>query len=190
MVTVKRVNNDSKKKRNKLILLLKIAIVAWTVVSTVLNFIITPEHFEAHESDNHDILKHEVPANPIHAQGEPMKVAYAVSFIKCGDFQTHAAGLVDASLVLRHSIHKISSRNPESGSKYDYKMYAIVHKQAEECSGQIRNMGFEVVVVDQPIDRSEIKGDYLRKHIQREWCCGESEFIKYVSYFYFCFHFL
>lgn len=48
-----------------------------------------------------------------------------VSFIKCGDFQTHSAGLTDASLVLRHSIHKISVRNPASGSHYDYKMYGI-----------------------------------------------------------------
>eukprot|EP00587_Corethron_hystrix_P004109 CAMPEP_0113331038 /NCGR_PEP_ID=MMETSP0010_2-20120614/22203_1 /TAXON_ID=216773 ORGANISM="Corethron hystrix, Strain 308" /NCGR_SAMPLE_ID=MMETSP0010_2 /ASSEMBLY_ACC=CAM_ASM_000155 /LENGTH=432 /DNA_ID=CAMNT_0000194133 /DNA_START=159 /DNA_END=1459 /DNA_ORIENTATION=+ /assembly_acc=CAM_ASM_000155 len=39
-------------------------------------------------------------------------VAYAVSFIKCGDFQTNAAGLIDASLIIRHSIHKMSSRNP------------------------------------------------------------------------------
>jgi hypothetical protein len=63
-------------------------------------------------------------------------IAYAISFIKCGDFQTHSAGLTDAALVLRHSVHKI-----HLNSKYDYKMYAIVHRQAESCSSALQEMG-------------------------------------------------
>jgi len=113
---------------------------------------------------------------------DPHVVAYAVSFIKCGDYQSSAAGLVDASLILRHSIHKISSRNPSSGSKYDYKMYAIVHRQAEECSAKLKDVGFEIVIVDPPIQPSEIKGAYLKKTIHREWCCGHDEFIKLEAY--------
>ena len=109
-------------------------------------------------------------------------VAFAVSFIKCGDFQTDAAGLIDASLVMRHSIHKISARNPDSGSLYDYKMYAIVHKQAEECSQQIGDMGFEVVLVDPPVLEEDIKGEWLRKNIHKEWCCGHDEFVKLFAY--------
>ncbi|KAL7538178.1 hypothetical protein ACHAWF_008114, partial [Thalassiosira exigua] len=113
---------------------------------------------------------------------EPTTVAYAVSFIKCDDFQTHAAGLVDASLILRHSIHKISSRDPSSGSKYDYKMYAIVHRDAEGCAGALRDAGFEVVVVDPPAKREDIRGEFLRKNIHREWCCGSEEFVKLYAY--------
>lgn len=109
-------------------------------------------------------------------------VAYAVSFIKCGDHQNNAVGLVDASLVLRHSIHKISSRNAESGSKYDYKMYAIVHKQAEACSSLLKDTGFEVVIVDPPINQDEIRGQYLRENIHKERCCGHDEFIKLYAY--------
>jgi len=113
----------------------------------------------------------------------PVVVAYAISFIKCGDHQNvNAAGLIDASLVLRHSIHKISSRNPLSGSKYDYKMYAIVHRQAEECSSILNDLGFEVLVVDPPLKKDDIKGDYLRNHIHRERCCGADEFIKLDAY--------
>jgi hypothetical protein len=111
-----------------------------------------------------------------------MTVAYAVSFIKCGDFQTHSAGLTDASLVLRHSIHKISKRNPDSGSNYDYKMYAIVHRQAEECSKVLQQTGFEVMIVDPPLNDNEIQGDYLRSHIKKEWCCGNDEWIKLYAY--------
>ena len=119
----------------------------------------------------------EVQANP-----PATVIAYAASFIKCGDKQSNVAGLVDASLILRHSIHKISSRNPSSGSKYDYKMYAIVHKQAEKCSAKLRDVGFEVVVVDPPISPSEIEGDHLRNNIHKEWCCGSDEFIKLHAY--------
>ncbi len=112
----------------------------------------------------------------------PYVVAYAVSFIKCSDKQSSTAGLIDASLILRHSIHKVSSRNPSSGSKYDYKMYAIVHRQAEECSAKLKKVGFEIVVVDPPVQPSEIKGEYLKKNIHREWCCGHDEFIKLQAY--------
>jgi len=112
----------------------------------------------------------------------PNVIAYAISFIKCSDHQTSSAGLVDASLILRHSIHKISSRNPSSGSNYDYKMYAIVHKNAETCSSKLKEMGFTTIVVDPPIDKSEIKGENLKMKIQREWCCGADEFVKLFAY--------
>ncbi len=84
--------------------------------------------------------------------------------------------------MLRHSIYKISSRNPESGSKYDFKMYAIVHRQAEQCSSKLRDVGFEVLVVDPPLQPDEIRGEYLRKYIHKEWCCGHDEFIKLFAY--------
>jgi hypothetical protein len=45
----------------------------------------------------------------------------------------------------------MSVRNPDSGSKYDYKMYAIVHRQAETCSKALGTAAFEVVVVDPPV---------------------------------------
>ena len=104
-------------------------------------------------------------------------IAYALSFIKCGDFQTHSAGLTDASLVLRHSVHQIHQH-----SKYDYKMYAIVHRQAEACSEVLHKTGFEVMVVDPPVHPNEIQGEYLRKKIHKEWCCGSDEFIKLYAY--------
>ena len=113
---------------------------------------------------------------------DKMTVAYAISLIQCGNFQSDSAGLTDASLVLRHSIHKISKRNPESGSKYDYKMYAIVHRDAEKCSQALEATGFELVVVDPPIMQSEIECKHLRKMIRREWCCGSDEFIKLFAY--------
>jgi hypothetical protein len=104
-------------------------------------------------------------------------VAYAVSLVKCGDHQSTEEGLIDASLVMRHSIHLTHLQ-----SKYHYKMYAIVHEKAVKCSGVLRDSGFEIVVVAQPINRTEIRGEFLRNHIQREWCCGHQEFIKLFAY--------
>jgi hypothetical protein len=106
-------------------------------------------------------------------------VAYAISLIKCGDKQSNDAGLVDAALVMRHSIHKISIRNPRSQSSYDYKMYALVHKQAAPCSHVLKKAGFHVVIIEEsPVQPNEIRGEYLRNNIELEWCCGSAEFIK------------
>jgi hypothetical protein len=114
---------------------------------------------------------------------EPFVVAYAVSFIKCGDFRTQSADLTDASLILRHSIHQISSRNSLSKSRYDYKMYALVHRQAVDCFTELNERtGFEVIVVDSPVRTDEIRGETLRKNIHRELCCGADEFIKLYAY--------
>ena len=110
-------------------------------------------------------------------QEKLVTVAYAISFIHCNvnDFM----GLIDASLVLRHSIHKISSRNPASGSKYDYKMYAFVHRtQAITCVDNIEKLGFEVIVVDPPFEIENISNDFVRKKIHKTFCCGHHEFIK------------
>jgi hypothetical protein len=110
-------------------------------------------------------------------------VAYVISLIKCSDFQSSTSGLLDAATILRHSIHRTSIRSPASGSKYDYKLFAIVHKQlAQQCSSVVRDLGYEIVLVDPPVQTDEIQGEYLRQHIHKEWCCGIDEFIKLYAY--------
>ena len=118
--------------------------------------------------------------------GKPAKVAYAVSLIECTDHHKsgHAsvAGLQDASIVLRHSIHQNSVQNPQSGSRYDYEMYAIVHEQAKACAPVLEDAGFKILIRDPPILASEIHGDFLRNNIQKEYCCGAHEFVKLYAY--------
>ena len=109
---------------------------------------------------------------------KPIQIAYAISLIKCSDFQSSTSGLLDAATVLRHSVHETSVRNPGSGSKYDYKLYAIVHTNAADCSHILTDLGYEVLLKDSPVDISEIQGDYLRKNVHKEWCCGADEFVK------------
>jgi hypothetical protein len=113
-------------------------------------------------------------------------IAYAISLIKCGDFQSSTAGMNDAALVLRHSIHQNSIRNNRDNlsqvSKYDYKMYAIVHTNAVSCSQGLADAGYELVIRDSPVLKADIENDFLRHHIHKEWCCGADEFIKLYAY--------
>ena len=113
---------------------------------------------------------------------KPIQVAYAISLIKCSDKQSSTTGLLDAATVLRHSVHQTSIRNKDSGSKYDYKMFAIVHKKAEHCSHLLKDLGFELIIKDSPVQISEIRGEYLRKNVHKEWCCGADEFVKLHAY--------
>jgi hypothetical protein len=103
-----------------------------------------------------------------------------LAFLQCGDFQSSAAGLVDAAIVLRHSIHETSSRVGKS--HYDYKMYAIVHPQAQTCSQTLEDLGFTILLRSPPVQEFEIQSDHLRKKIHSEWCCGIDEFIKLYAY--------
>lgn len=113
---------------------------------------------------------------------EPVQIAYAISLIRCSDFQSSTSGLLDAATIIRHSVHQTSVRNPSSGSKYDYKLYAIVHTNAQKCSHILTDLGYEVILRDSPIKPSEIRGEYLRKNVHKEWCCGSDEFVKLYAY--------
>ena len=85
---------------------------------------------------------------------KPTTVAYVVTLIHCGFSAAPLAPLADAAFVLRHSIHNISSRNPNSGSRYDYKLYALAHQRgaSESCIDIVKKLGFEVIVVETPFE--------------------------------------
>lgn len=146
--------------------------------------------FDSYQEVDSELMKVQV-KNPtqrhegswhLDADGNPIKIAYAISLIECTDNhksgQTSVAGLQDAAIIMRHSIHENSARNPNSGSRYDYEMYAIVHEQAKACAPILEDAGFKIMIRDQPIQQSEIKGAFLRSTIHREVCCGAAEFVK------------
>jgi hypothetical protein len=117
---------------------------------------------------------------------KPIKVAYAISLIECTDNHksghSSKAGLQDASIVMRHSIHQNSVRNPSSGSNYDYEMYAIIHEQAKACASVLQDAGFITLIRDPPILEKDIQDEYLRENIHKEVCCGVHEFVKLYAY--------
>ena len=100
--------------------------------------------------------------------------------MQCGDFQSTTAGLLDAALVLRHSIHETSFR--VGVSNYDYKMYAIVEVDAQPCSQVLEDIGFTVLVREPVVKPHEIQDKFLREHIKNAWCCGHKEFVKIHAY--------
>lgn len=112
----------------------------------------------------------------------PIVIAYTISLIKCSDHQSSTPGLLDAATILRHSVHKTSIHTPGSGSRYDYKLYAIVHSLASQCGHVLSDLGYELLLRDSPVKISEIRGEYLRKNIHKEWCCGADEFVKLYAY--------
>lgn len=165
--------NSSRKLHSWLV---KIIIHSWTLPFIILSF-----------SQSNNPIKDatrragdEKPQSMMMSKRKP--IAYALSLIKCGDFQSNIGGLVDAATVLAYSVYHHSARHPSSNSKYDFKLYAIVHKQAESCSGTLRDLGFEILLRDPPVTLEEMSSASLRKHAPRAWCCGEAEFIKLYAY--------
>jgi len=106
-------------------------------------------------------------------------VAYAISITGCGD---GSEPFIDGGAVLKQSIHLSSIHNPESKSKYSYKMYAIIHPSAVNCSAQLADYGYTILVRDVPVAVKDIQGDFLRERVVNNGCCGEKEYIKLHAY--------
>lgn len=114
-------------------------------------------------------------------------IGYAITVSGCpkgdatrGDF---GAGITDGAAVLLHSIHVNSIRNPTSGSVYDYKMYALVHPEAEHCARPtLEPLGYKILIRDVPVPLKYIEGEFLREKVPNNGCCGEKEFVKLHAY--------
>lgn len=106
-----------------------------------------------------------------------MTIGYAISLTSCSE----TPSLVDGAAILAHSI-RLSSSRVNKNSKYDYKLYAIVHESAASCRPMLEKLGYETMEVDVPVPVSEIKGDFLRNRVPKNGCCGELEYIKLWAY--------
>ena len=111
-------------------------------------------------------------------------IGYAITVTHCpAGNEKIGPEIADAAAVLRHSIHVNSIRNAESGSKYDYQMYAIVHHDAVECAGPtLKSIGYKVLSRSSPVELKYIHGEYLRERLPNDGCCGVNEFTKLHAY--------
>lgn len=100
--------------------------------------------------------------NFIHSDVET--VAFVVSVTGCG-----SDPLTEGAAVLKHAIH-LSSIRAKTGGTYNYKMYGIVHPDAEECGKELSLLGYEVLLRSTPIEVKDIEGDFLRTHIEKNGC--------------------
>jgi hypothetical protein len=129
---------------------------------------------------------------------EPVAViAHAISLIKCSKGSS-VTGFLDAAAILRHSIHKnsihhnffpstqtnnsttaiASATTTTTISRYSYQMYAIVHTSCAAHATVLSQLGYTILIKDHPVKKEDIKGEWLRNHIESENCCGSAEFIK------------
>ena len=125
-------------------------------------------------SQHPDGVKGAVPAIP--RIEDAVMVAYAVSLTGCG-----SDPLTEGAAVLKHSIHR-SSIKGQLGGRYNYKMYAIYHPKAVACAKTLEALGYELLERDTFVKVEDIQGEYLRKNIEKNGCCGEKEFIKLEAY--------
>jgi hypothetical protein len=145
--------------------------------------------------NQHDLSQRDLPSSPAEVvveeekdeTGPPVVIAHAISLIKCSK-KNSVTGFIDAAAVLRHSIHKNSihynnTSSPSSKkSRYSYQMYAIVHTSCEEHAKSLERLGYQILVKDHPVQKEDIRGEWLRNHIEAENCCGSAEFIKLYAY--------
>ena len=120
------------------------------------------------------------PHEPLTATPPKSDVGYVVSLTGCPKGADDP--LVDGAAVLKHSIHMNSHANPDSGSRYGYKMYSIVHPDAIDCAGPLADIGYELLIRDVPVPVDEIQGNFLRTKVVDNGCCGEKEYIKLHAY--------
>ena len=109
-------------------------------------------------------------------------VAYAVTITGCGDSKRYskadAANLItQGAVVLRHSV-----KLAHESSRYGFEMYAFVHPSARECASSLSKVGYRPLLRNTPFEGSDIKGDFLREHVDGASCCGRKEYIKLYAY--------
>jgi hypothetical protein len=118
-------------------------------------------------------------APPVHEKPrieDAVTVAYAVSVTGCG-----SDPLTEGAAVLKQSIHRSSIRGT-LGGRYNYKMYAIYHPKATACAKTLEALGYELLERETFVKVEDIEGEFLRKNIEKNGCCGEKEFIKLEAY--------
>ena len=103
-------------------------------------------------------------------------IGFAVTVTGCG-----ADPITEGAAVLKHSIH-LASVHGDIGGRYDYKMYAIYHPDGENCTAPLKDLGYELVRRETPIAVKDIEGEFLRKNIEKNGCCGEKELVKLEAY--------
>jgi hypothetical protein len=103
-------------------------------------------------------------------------IGYFISVTGC-----ESSSLAEGAAVVMHSIH-VSSIHGRLGGKYDYRMHAIYHPVASECVKELAELGYQLEERDTPVRVEDIRGEFLRRKIVENGCCGEKELIKLEAY--------
>lgn len=61
-------------------------------------------------------------------------------------------------------------------------MYAFIHTTATDCVPTFKELGYEVLVRETPINATNIVEGFYRDHVVKSGCCGDKEFLKLYAY--------
>lgn len=115
-------------------------------------------------------------ANKVEVMPTDVTIGFAVTVTGCG-----SDPITEGAAVLKHSIH-MSSIHGNLGGRYDYKMYAIYHPEGKKCSEPLKELGYELLMRDTPVQVEDMGGEFLREKIRKNGCCGEKELVKLEAY--------
>ena len=144
--------------------------------------------FETGLSDDSKTILHTNAKNSNNRRFPPKgTVAYVLPLTNCAPPQNNAKNFFpyspnqpkdddtfrDFAVMLRAMIHAQSYQNLSSGSKYDYKMHAIIHPHAKSCGGTdravvLQNLGYHVSVKSSPVGIHQLKQFDAAKEILGE----------------------
>lgn len=107
-------------------------------------------------------------------------IGYATSIAFCPSGKANTAnihGVTEGPSILAHSI----ARSHEH-SKYDYKLYAIVHPSSLDCVKEHLN-DYTILERDSPVNPKDVQSkEYARLIKFGSGCCGAREFLKLYVY--------
>lgn len=86
-------------------------------------------------------------------------IGWVVTITDCG-----GDPITEGAAVLKHAIH-LTSVHGNLGGRYEYKMYAIYHPDAEECALSLKGLGYELLERETPVAVENIEGKFLRDKI-------------------------
>lgn len=147
-----------------------LAVLLFTVA--IVSFLLT--HIDAPARGNLSLLKKHVSISPTFipkVKPVPRKrYAFAITITKDGFF-------LDGAAVLAYSIMKYSYL-----ANYSISFVAFVHPNVSIARPGLTKLGFHVIEVPIPVNRTAIQFEFLREKIDKNGCCGSSELIKLTSY--------
>ena len=111
-----------------------------------------------------------IQTNVITTANSKLKIGFAITITKDGNFQ-------DGAAVLAYSIYDAFKDEQISAS-----LIAFVHPNVTTSRSVLTQLGYHVIECPTPINVDKIKFKFLREKINKNGCCGASELIKLSSY--------
>mmetsp|Transcript_41809 Transcript_41809/g.61385 ORF Transcript_41809/g.61385 Transcript_41809/m.61385 type:complete len:776 (-) Transcript_41809:270-2597(-) len=89
-------------------------------------------------------------------------IAYVITLLECKKEPLHDGAAILARTVMLNSIS-----NPDSGSKYEAKLIAIMHTDAKQCAPIYTKLGYEVLIRNNPVQEKDIADGFFKNNANK-----------------------